>query len=141
MRELAGEIARRAVALTPAAGDPVAAVAALLVLDPRNTDHVEAVVTVIVCDALGDPWRETTANRWRALLPTWIRPQVIGATVQRLSAAGLLVTTGRWVRSTDRAGGNGGKPQPVYRLSIPGEDPPLPLARLGEVGPDSPTGT
>ncbi|MBM7771209.1 hypothetical protein JOD54_001413 [Actinokineospora baliensis] len=136
-----GEIARRVISLPPAGGDPVASVAALLVLDPRNTDHVEAVTTVIVCDALGDPWRETTANRWRALLPTWIRPQVIGATVQRMSAAGVLVHTGRWVRSTDTAGGNGGKPQPVYRVSIPGEDPLLPFARLGDVGPDGPDRT
>ncbi len=141
MRELVGEIARRAISLTPAQGDPVAAVAALLVLDPRNVDHVEAVITVIVCDALGDPWRETTANRWRSLLPTWIRPQVIGAVVQRMRSAGLLVSTGRWVRSTDRAGGNGGKPQPVYVLIVTGEDQPLPLSRLGDVGPDGPDRT
>lgn len=118
LRELVAAAARRAIATTPAGGDPVADVAALLVLDPRNTDHVTAVATVIVRDALGDPARETTANRWRALLPPWVRPPVVGATVQRMVAADLLVPTGRYVRSTDRAGKNRGKPQPVYRLDL-----------------------
>lgn len=136
--ELVAEIARRAIETTPAAGDPVAGVAALLVLDPRNTDHVEAVATVIVRDALGDPFRETTANRWRALLPGWVRPPVVGATVQRLLAAGFIVPTGRYVRSTDRAGKNGGKPQPVYMLDLPNIDRPLPLERLDELGPVEP---
>jgi len=140
--ELVAEIARRAIATTPADGDPVAGVAALLVLDPRNIDHVTAVATVIVHDALGDPFRETTANRWRALLPAWVRPQVVGATVQRMLAAGLLAPTGRYVRSTDRAGKNGGKPQPVYRLDLPSDVPePLPLSRLDELGPVAPEGT
>lgn len=118
LRELVGTIARRAVESTPVGGDPVADVAALLVLDPRNTDHVTAVATVIVRDALGDPFRETTANRWRPLLPSWVRRPVVGATVQRMVAAGLLVPTGRYVRSTDRAGKNRGKPQPIYSLDL-----------------------
>lgn len=118
LRELVGEIARRAIESTPPGGDPVAGVAALLVTDPRNTDHVTAVATVIVHDALGDPNRETTANRWRVLLPSWVRPQVVGATVQRMVATGVLSSTGRYVRSTDRAGRNRGKPQPVYVLTL-----------------------
>lgn len=142
VRELVAGIARRVIDTTPPGGDPVAGVAALLVADPRNTDHVAAVASVIVRDALGDPFRETTANRWRPLLPAWLRPPVVGATVQRLIAAGLLVPTGRYVRSTDRAGKNRGKPQPVYRLDLPTDAPsPLPLSRLDDLGPVVPEGT
>ncbi|WP_206793968.1 hypothetical protein [Amycolatopsis sp. MtRt-6] len=95
-------------------GETAATVAALLTAEPRNEAQVLTIVTVIVRDALADPLRETFANRWRPLLPRWIQPQLIGATVNRLRAAGLLVTTGRYVRSTDSAGRNGGKLQPVY---------------------------
>ncbi|CRK55460.1 hypothetical protein [Alloactinosynnema sp. L-07] len=139
VRELVTKIARRAVAAAPAGGDPVAGVAALLAVDPRNADHVQAVATVIVCDALADPFRETTANRWRPLLPPWVRPPVVGATVQRLLAAGVLVPTGRYVRCTDRTGRNRGKPQPVYSLDVASGDPPLPLARLDDLGPITPS--
>lgn len=93
-------------------------VAALLTVDPRNEAQVLAIVTVIVRDALADPFRETTANRWRALLPRWVQPQLVGATVNRLRAAGLLVETGRYVRSTDTAGRNGNKLQPIYALDL-----------------------
>jgi hypothetical protein len=141
LRELVTAIARRAMEVTPPGADPVAGVAALLVADPRNADHVTAVATVIVHDALGDPFRETTANRWRPLLPSWVRPPVVGATVQRLLAAGVLVPTGRYVRCTDQAGKNRGKPQPVYVLDLPDEVPALPLSRLDDLGPVAPEGT
>ncbi|MDT8910915.1 hypothetical protein [Amycolatopsis sp. PS_44_ISF1] len=98
----------------PADGETAATVAALLVAEPRNEAQVLAIVTVIVRDALADPFRETTANRWRTLLPAWVQPQLVGSTVNRLRAAGLLVSTGRYVRSTDSAGRNIGKLQPVY---------------------------
>ncbi|WP_410673788.1 hypothetical protein [Amycolatopsis sp. cmx-4-68] len=102
----------------PGAGhaETAATVAALLTSEPRNDAQVLAIVSVVVGDALADPLRETTANRWRPLLPTWVQPQLVGATVNRLRAAGLLVTTGRYARSTDTAGRNGGKLQPVYAL-------------------------
>jgi hypothetical protein len=99
-------------------GETAATVAALLTAEPRNEAPVLAIVTVIVRDALADPLRETFANRWRPLLPVWVQPQLIGATANRLRAAGLLVTTGRYVRSTDRAGRNVGKLQPVYTLDV-----------------------
>lgn len=98
------------------AGETAETVAALLTAEPRNEASVLAIVTVVVRDALADPLRETFANRWRPLLPTWVRPQLIGATVNRLRASGLLVSTGRYVRSTDAAGRNVGKLQPVYAL-------------------------
>ncbi|WP_158885037.1 hypothetical protein [Amycolatopsis anabasis] len=97
-------------------GETAATVAALLTADPLHEAQVLAIVNVILRDALTDPFRETTANRWRPLLPPWVQPQLIGATVNRLRAAGLLVTTGRYVRSTDTAGRNGGKLQPIYAL-------------------------
>lgn len=102
------------------AGDAetVHAISALLLVEPRNRSAVLAVVSAIVGDAMADPFRETTANRWRALLPSWIAPPLIGATVNRLRAAGLLVATGRYVRSTDTAGRNGNKLQPVYALDL-----------------------
>lgn len=118
LREVVADVARRAPAVPPVPGDELASLLALLVLDPRNTDHVRAVVSVIVLDAMGNSWRETTANRWRPVLPTWIKPATIGATVQRLRAAGLLVPTGKYAKCTDRSAGNGGKLQPVYRLNL-----------------------
>ncbi len=109
-------IARRAIAATPAPNDLVAAVCALLVIDPSNRDHVEAVVSAVLHSASTDVLWRTTANSWRPLLPTWIRPPIVGATVQRLVSLGLLRTTGRWVRCDDIHSGNRGKPQPVYEL-------------------------
>ncbi|WP_157440587.1 hypothetical protein [Actinokineospora inagensis] len=98
--------------------DTVSDVAALLAGDPRNREQVRAVVGVVIGDALTDPFWETTANRWRSRLPYWVRPPLVGATVRRLTAAGVLVATGRYARSTDVKGGNGNKLQPVYALNL-----------------------
>lgn len=110
-------IARRAIAASPAPNDLVAAVCALLVIDPSNRDHVEAVVSAVIHSAANDSplWR-TTANSWRPLLPIWIRPALVGATVQRLVSLGLLRPTERWVRCDDIHSGNRGKPQRIYEL-------------------------
>ncbi|SES49131.1 hypothetical protein [Actinokineospora terrae] len=98
--------------------DTVTHIAALLAGDPRNRDQVRAVVEIVIGDALADPFWETTANRWRSSLPHWVRPPWVGATVRRLAAAGVLVATGRYARSTDAKGGNGGKLQPIYALNL-----------------------
>lgn len=111
-------IARDLVALPLEYPDTVSDVAALIAGDPRNHDHVRAVVAAIVGDALADPFRETTANRWRALLPSWLRRQVIGATVRRLLDAEVLVATGRYAHCTDTAGRNRNKLQPIYALNL-----------------------
>lgn len=113
---LAGAMVTKASGSTARAdgGETAATVAALLTCEPRNTAHVLAIVEVVVQDALADPFRETTANRWRPLLPAWVHPPMVGATVNRLRVAGLLVATGRYVRSTDTAGRNVGKLQPIY---------------------------
>ncbi|SDC25064.1 hypothetical protein [Actinokineospora iranica] len=125
MVEAAVGVAQRLVPLPLEYPDAVANVAALIAGDPRNAEHVRTVVTAIVGDAMTDPFRETTANRWRPLLPPWVRPAVIGATVRRLLAAGVLVATGRYVRSTDAHGRNQNKLQPVYALNLtPLREPP-----------------
>ncbi|TWP47408.1 hypothetical protein FKR81_32355 [Lentzea tibetensis] len=116
--ELSAEIAQLLVGLPLDYGTTVEQIAALLAGEPRNTSHVSAVIAVIVHDALADPFRETTSNRWREHLPAWLRPQMVGATVRRLLSAEVLIPTGRYVRSTDTRGGNGGKLMPVYALNL-----------------------
>jgi hypothetical protein len=116
--ELVAEVVRRAASAPLSPDDPVASIAALLALDPRNTSHFQANVTVIVCDALADPQRETHANRWRPVRPTWVRPSTVGAAVNRLVALRVLRPTGRYVRNTDRDGRNRNKLLPVYRLDL-----------------------
>lgn len=115
---LAREMVSLASAPSASSGETAQTVAALLTAEPRNEAGVLAVVTVIIRDALADPFRETTANRWRPLLPRWVHPPLVGATVNRLRAAGVLVATGRYVRSTDSAGHNVGKLQAVYTLDV-----------------------
>jgi hypothetical protein len=118
---LAGQMVTQARATSPpsaSGGETAQTVAALLTAEPRNEAAVLAIVTVIVRDALADPLRETTANRWRALLPAWVAPPLVGATVNRLRLLGLLVPTGLYVRSTDTAGRNVGKLQPMYALDL-----------------------
>ncbi|MCS7484682.1 hypothetical protein ACFFQW_49175 [Umezawaea endophytica] len=130
------EITRHLIGLPLDYGVTVDYIAALLASDPRNSTHVAAVVRVIVHDALADPFRETSANRWRGLLPAWVRPPMVGATVRRLLAAGILVGTDRYVRSTDTRGRNGGKLMPVYALNLatqPLRDHSKPLAPITQV--------
>ncbi|KJK46346.1 hypothetical protein UK23_23815 [Lentzea aerocolonigenes] len=111
-------IARRAIAQSPGRNDVVAAVCSLMVIDPSNRQHVEAVVSAILRDAGSDPLWRTTANGWRPYLPSWVRPGVVGATVQRLVAVKLLRPTGQYVRCSDTEARNGGKPQPVYAVDV-----------------------
>ena len=116
--EVAEEVTALLVALPLDYRDTIDAIAALLTGDPRNEDHVRAVVTAIVATALADPFREVNANQWRPALPGWVRPPMVGATVRQLVNAGLLVTTDRHVRSTDRHGRNGNKLHPIYALNL-----------------------
>ncbi|MBP2479124.1 hypothetical protein JOF53_007996 [Crossiella equi] len=118
LADLVAEVARRAASAPLSPADPIASVAALLLLDPRNHDHLTANVVTIVCDALSHPGRETNANRWRAIRPTWVRPQTVGATTNGLCRLGVLRSTGKYVPSTDRLGKNLGKLVPVYKLDL-----------------------
>lgn len=112
-------ITDRAVAEQPRTGDQVAAVCALLAAEPRNAADVAAVVSAVLHAAAEHPDREATANTWRPRLPGWVHRPMVGATVNRLLAVGVLVPTGRYVLCDDGASGNGGKPQPIYRLRDP----------------------
>ncbi|XVV06314.1 hypothetical protein ACQPW3_13360 [Actinosynnema sp. CA-248983] len=110
-------IARRAGAASPPPNWVVTAVCGLIDGEPDNRDDVEAVVSAILRDAAADPLWRTTANGWRPDLTTK-NPSVVGSTVRSLVAARLLRPTGRYVRCTDVASGNGGKPQPVYEVDL-----------------------
>jgi hypothetical protein len=115
---VADEVTAHLIALPLDYRDTIDSITALLTAEPRNAGNVRAVVTAIVATALGDPFREISANQWRPALPTWVRPPMIGATVRQLVNAGLLVTTGRYVRSTDTRGGNTNKFCPIYTLNL-----------------------
>lgn len=116
--DLSADIAAHLVGLPLDYGTTVDQIAGLLAAEPRNTAHLAAVVAVVVEDALADPFRETNANRWRPRLPAWLRPPMVGVTVRQLLASGVLVGTGRYVRSTDTHGRNRGKLMPVYSLNL-----------------------
>lgn len=100
--------------------DQTAAILAAVYESPANLEHRRLVVSAIVRDGAShrgvvDP------NRVRATLtdPTSgalrVKPQVLSATYQRLRAAKYLTTYGH-VISTDRSGGNSGKPLNLWRL-------------------------
>lgn len=115
---LATRVTKDLVGLPLDYGDTVTQICGLLAGDPRNEAHLAAVVEVVVADALADPFRETHANRWRPRLPSWLRPPMVGVTVRLLGHLGVLVSTGRYVRSTDLRGGNTNKLVPVYALNL-----------------------
>lgn len=116
--DLAAEIAEHLIGLPLDYGTTVEQIAALLVGEPRNRPSVCAVVAVVVNDALADPFRETTSNRWRGRIPAWVAPQMIGLTVRRMLSLDVLVPTGRYVRSTDKHGRNTGKLMAIYALNL-----------------------
>lgn len=81
--------------------------------DPIHARDREAVVDAIRAAVRGDG--TVCGNDWRGLIPTWVYPRVIGATVNALTKAGILRPTGEWRISDDLAGRNSGKPVRVYR--------------------------
>ena len=116
--DLAAEIAEHLIGLPLDYGTTIEQIAALLAAEPRNRASVCAVTAVIVNDALADPFRETTSNRWRSTIPTWVAPPMVGVTVRRMLSLDVLVRTGGYVRSTDSKGKNGGKLMPIYALNL-----------------------
>ncbi|KJK50442.1 hypothetical protein UK23_10630 [Lentzea aerocolonigenes] len=128
--DLAAEIAEHLIGLPLDYGTTIEQIAALLAAEPRNRGAVCAVTAVIVNDALADPFRETTSNRWRARIPAWVAPPMVGVTVRRMLSLDVLVRTGRYVRSTDSKGKNGGKLMPIYALNLAA--PALIAARTAE---------
>ncbi|MBP2320462.1 hypothetical protein JOF56_000847 [Kibdelosporangium banguiense] len=116
---IADEVTRLAVTLPLDYSGTLSDITALLVVDPRNTAHIAAIAEAIISSALADPFYETTANRWRPLVPTWVRVQSMsGATVNVLIRLGILVGTGRYVRCDNTTKRNVGKLQPVYALDV-----------------------
>lgn len=89
------------------------AVLALIAGDPKNARSRSAVVEAIAASV--DPDGCTCANLWRPLIPSWVYHRVVGATVNALTKAGVLVPTGEWVVSDDTHGRNSGRPMRRYR--------------------------
>jgi hypothetical protein len=116
---IADEVTRLAVTLPLDYSGALSDITALLVGDPRNTSHIAAIAEAIITAALADPFYETTANRWRPLVPAWVRVQSMsGATVTVLIRLGILVGTGRYARCDNTAARNVGKLQPIYALDV-----------------------
>ena len=115
----ADEVTRNAVALPLDYSGTLSDITALLVGDPRNTSHIVAIAEAIISAALADPFYETTANRWRPLVPAWVRVgSMSGATVNVLIRLGILVSTGRYVRCDNSTARNVGKLQSIYALDV-----------------------
>jgi hypothetical protein len=117
--DLVEEVTREAMTLPLEYGQPFTAITRLLLGDPRNRSQVAAVAEAIIRSALADPFWETTANRWRPLIPPWVRTgSMSGATVTALVRRGILVRTGRYARCDDTSARNKGKIQPIYALDL-----------------------
>lgn len=85
--------------------------------DPIHARDREAVIDAI--RAAVRPDGTVCGNDWRGLIPQWVYPRVIGATVHALGRHGVLQATGDWAISDDTAGKNSGKPVRVYRWHGP----------------------
>ena len=89
------------------------AVLTLIAGDPLHARDREAIVTAIRASVRPDG--TVCGNDWRGLIPRWVYPRVIGATVNALTRARVLVPTGAWAISDDTLGRNSGRPVRVYR--------------------------
>jgi hypothetical protein len=85
--------------------------------DPIHARDREAVIDAI--RAAVRPDGTVCGNDWRGLVPQWVYPRVIGATVHALARRGILQATGDWAISDDTVGKNSGKPVRVYRWHGP----------------------
>ena len=90
---------------------------ALMDGDPIHARDREAVIDAI--RAAVRPDGTVCGNDWRGLIPRWVYPRVVGATVNALGRHGVLQATGEWVISDDTSGRNTGKPVRVYRWHGP----------------------
>lgn len=98
---------------------------ALIAADPIHEDDRAKVTRAIVECALAREDRLADPNEWRPRLldahgVNVVHPNVIGATVTALKAAGVLVwedKPDRWVITTGSTSRNNGKPARVYRLA------------------------
>ena len=85
--------------------------------DPIHARDREAVIDAI--RAAVRPDGTVCSNDWRGLIPQWVYPRVIGATVHALGRRRILQATGDWRISDDTAGKNAGRPVRVYRWHGP----------------------
>ncbi|MDO8308589.1 MAG: hypothetical protein Q7V58_09590 [Actinomycetota bacterium] len=92
------------------------AILALIAGDVVHQRDREAIVDAIRASV--DYTGRTSGNTWRPLIPTWVYPKVIGATVHALVAAGVLVQDG-WLISNDVRGRNAGRPCRQYIWRTP----------------------
>jgi hypothetical protein len=116
---IADAVTRNVVTLPLDYGSTFADIPALFGGDPRNTSHMAAIAKAIVRSALADPFYETTANRWRPLVPAWVRVQSMsGATVNVLIRLEILLGTGRYIRCDNSTTRNVGKLQSIYALDV-----------------------
>lgn len=98
------------------AAGPDPATAALLDLisgDPCHARDREAIIDAIRASVRHDG--TTDGNAWRPLIPAFVYPRVVGATVHALVTRGVMAPTGEWRTSDDVAGRNSGRPVRVYR--------------------------
>lgn len=100
--------------------DDTKAILDTLNADPDLDHDRRAIVTAIVAEAhdhsgLVDPNRVRDRLAGPNGRPNLTRPQVVGPLYALLVRRGVLAFTG-WVRSTDRASRNSGRPVPAYRL-------------------------
>ncbi len=93
------------------------AILALISGDPLHARDRAAIVDAIRSSV--DHRGITSSNHWRPLIPTWVYPRVVGATVNALTKAGVLVRTGEWLTSNDIHGRNSGRPVWTYRWRAP----------------------
>ena len=91
------------------------AILALINGDPCHDRDREAIVDAI--RAAVRPDGTLSGNDWRPLIPSWCFPNVVGATVNAMAKAGVLIPTGDWDISTDTAGRNSGRPCRRYRFN------------------------
>jgi hypothetical protein len=85
--------------------------------DPIHARDREAVIDAI--RAAVRPDGTVCGNDWRGLVPQWVYPRVIGATVHALARRGILQATGDWAISDDTVGKNSGRPVRVWRWHGP----------------------
>lgn len=93
------------------------AVLALISGDPLHARDRAAIIDAI--SAAVRPDGTVSSNDWRGLIPTWVYPRVVGATVNALTKAGVLTPTGQWVISDDVLGRNAGRPARIYAWRAP----------------------
>lgn len=85
----------------------------LIAGDPIHERDREAIVEAIRISVRWDG--RVCANDWRSRIPAWVYPRVVGATVNALIKAHVLIPSGDWDLSTDAHGRNQGKPTRIYR--------------------------